>query len=184
MRQRSCTSRLELVRPSTLLSCASRLPSASLAALLGALIQAVDECVLLSLRNPHAGSLPAASAIQLLAEVLCGASSPEAMPAATAAAINRCQRVLATPNCPLPVQHAAGRALMLLRREHAQPQWAQSRTQYPLQSGGATRAAPSPRQHEQAAAAWQQPPHPQRAPGMAAQQPRPQHPPLEFPPQI
>jgi hypothetical protein len=144
MRQRSCASGLELVHPSTLLSCASSLPSAGLAALVGALLQAVDECVLLSLRNPHAGSLPATSAIQLLAEALCGASGERAMPAATAAAVNRCQRVLATPNCPLPVQHAAGRALALLRRDLSRPQWAPPHPEHPLQPGGATRAAPSP----------------------------------------
>lgn len=182
MRQRSCAAELELVQPSTLLSCASSLPSASLAALVGALLQAVDECVLLSLRNPHAGSLPAASAIQLLAEAVCGPSGAKAVPAATAAAIDRCQRVLATPNCPLPVQHAAGRALVLLRQDLVRPQWAPPHAQYSLQPSGATRAAPFPRQQERAAAAWQQVQQPERAPEIAANTQRPH--PLDFPPQI
>jgi hypothetical protein len=197
MRQRSCAAALELAHPSSLLSCVAGLPSASLAALLGALFQAVDESVILSLRNPHAGSLPAASVIQLLGEVLCGTSGgARTIPkGATAAAIDRCQRVLATPQCPLPVHHAAGRVLLLLRRDREWPQGAPAsgqtpiplggrqgappNGQAPIPSGGATRAAPWPRQQEQTTTPWQQPQQPQRAPD----RPRSRLP-LDFPPQI
>jgi len=178
MRQRSCAAQLAAVHPSLALSCAATLPKESLSALLSALVQIVDESVLLSLRNPHTGSLPAASALQLLGEVLTKATGERAVPGATAAGVERCQRVLATHNCPLPVRHAAGRTLALLRP--GMPPQTQTQTQF--QAQGQARdprwQVPFPQQQQQAGSPWQ----PAQQPGPTPPQRR--HQSLEFPPHI
>ena len=159
MRQRSCASGLELVRPSALLSCASSLTPTSLSALLAALLRVVDECVLLSLQNPLAGSLPAASALQLLGEALSHATGAKAIPAATAAAIDRCQRVLVTPSCPPPVQHAARHTLALLLPNAASSPGHQAQSQAynpPRQPINPRRLSPPSRYQQQGGAPWQQ----------------------------
>ena len=87
-------------------------------AALAALLRAVDDTVLLSLRNPHAGSLPASTALQLLGEALSSdsAAAREAIPAA----MDRLRRVLATPACPLPVRHDASHSLASIRARQSQ----------------------------------------------------------------
>jgi len=119
MRQRSCSMRLSAVQPSAVLSSAmAQLPRRGSSALLAALLRAVDDTVLLSLRNPHAGSLPASTALQLLGEALSSdsAAAREAIPAA----MDRLRRVLATPACPLPVRHAASHSLASIRARQSQ----------------------------------------------------------------
>ena len=126
MQQRRYQQALQLVQPSAVLAVAAALPPAQLAALVQAALRTLDDVMHLALRDPHAGALPAATAVQMLVELLSreGARVPWALPAGC----DRMARIVATPACPMPVMHAATHALRTLQAwqaKHAPPQRAQ-----------------------------------------------------------
>jgi hypothetical protein len=115
LQQRAYQQALQLVQPTAALSAAPQLPPDRLALLVRALLRVLDEAMHMAMRQPHSGALPAATAVQMLTEVLLQPATAKSVPWAISASCDQMGRIVATPGCPVPVLHAASHALRQLQ---------------------------------------------------------------------
>ena len=117
LRQRGMQALVAPAAAHLLTGAAAAPPAASRTALLHAATSALDAAIPRALRDPHAGALPAAASVALLAELARGLPDGDAAAAwAIPAANERVERVLRTYGCPPPVVHAAMRARAVLEQ--------------------------------------------------------------------
>ena len=107
---------LNVVQPPTLLAGITQLPPAQLNVFFAAMMRLLDDTVLLAMRSAHDGALPAATAVQLLAEVLAMHGHQENARWAVTTGCERMRRIIATPECPPPVRLATTHALGRLQQ--------------------------------------------------------------------
>ena len=109
---------LQPIQPHMALSAASRLPPAQLGMLVRASLRVADETMRVAIRSPLLGSLPAASAIQLLEQLLLSPQTTKTLLWALTTGCDFLGRIVATPGCPPPALHAATHALRQLQATH------------------------------------------------------------------